>query len=113
MLGVGLMILPAGIARFWSRDITERKQTADRIEQLATRDALTGLPNRALAFEYGQHLIASSKRADAGMSLLFIDLDRFKPINDTYGHPAGDEVLRRLRQVPPHPAPGDVLAPAG
>ena len=77
-------------------DITQRKLAEQRAREAALHDPLTGLPNRALAFEYGQHLIASSQRTHSGMSLLFIDLDRFKPINDVHGHETGDRVLQEI-----------------
>ncbi len=83
-------------------DITERKASEQRIRDAALHDPLTGLPNRALVFEYGSHLLAGAQRRHACGALLFIDLDRFKPINDIYGHHIGDKVLqevaRRLRE---------------
>jgi diguanylate cyclase (GGDEF)-like protein/PAS domain S-box-containing protein len=83
-------------------DVTERKEMQQRVRDAALHDSLTGLPNRALTFEYGSHLIAAARRNHGRGALLFIDLDRFKPINDLYGHETGDRVLqeaaRRLRQ---------------
>jgi diguanylate cyclase (GGDEF)-like protein/PAS domain S-box-containing protein len=83
-------------------DVTERKEMQQRVRDAALHDPLTGLPNRALTFEYGGHLIAAARRSHGRGALLFIDLDRFKPINDLYGHETGDRVLqeaaRRLRQ---------------
>lgn len=82
-------------------DITERKHTEQRLREAAQHDTLTGLPNRALLFEYCSHVFASAERLGADSAVLFIDLDRFKPINDLYGHDIGDKVLqevaRRLR----------------
>ncbi|HEX8961369.1 MAG TPA: EAL domain-containing protein [Rhodocyclaceae bacterium] len=83
-------------------DVTERKEMQQRVRDAALHDPLTGLPNRALTFEYGSHLIAAARRSHGRGALLFIDLDRFKPINDLYGHDTGDRVLqevaRRLQQ---------------
>jgi len=84
-------------------EITERKQAERRIEELATRDPLTGLPNRLLlADRLGQGLL-SAQRAGDMLGVLFVDLDHFKNINDTLGHQAGDlllkEVARRLGGV--------------
>jgi diguanylate cyclase (GGDEF)-like protein len=87
------------------QDITERKLTDDQLRQseaklrdAALHDALTGLPNRALVFEYCDHLLAAAQRSHGSGALLFIDLDRFKPINDLYGHETGDRVLQEVGQ---------------
>jgi len=77
-------------------DITERKASEQRIRDAALHDPLTGLPNRALVFEYGSHLLAGAQRRQTSGALLFIDLDRFKPINDIYGHHIGDKVLQEV-----------------
>jgi diguanylate cyclase (GGDEF)-like protein/PAS domain S-box-containing protein len=79
-------------------DITERKRAEKQIADVARRDSLTGLPNRALLHEYCDHILARAARADTCGALLFIDLDRFKPINDLYGHDAGDKVLKDVAQ---------------
>lgn len=83
-------------------DITERKRAEQRIREESLHDPLTGLPNRALLIEYGSHLLSAAYRNRGRCAVLFIDLDRFKPINDLYGHEAGDAVLievgRRLRR---------------
>jgi len=84
-----------------SRDITPRKQAEERIQYLATHDSLTGLPNRVMFAELLSHVLASARRNRRKFAVLFIDLDRFKFINDSLGHEAGDallcEVARRLK----------------
>lgn len=68
----------------------------DRVRYLATHCSLTELPNRYLLMDRLENAIASAARSGTGLAVLFIDLDRFKPINDTYGHEAGDLVLRTV-----------------
>jgi diguanylate cyclase (GGDEF)-like protein/PAS domain S-box-containing protein len=81
-----------------SRDITPRKEAEARIEYLASHDSLTGLPNRAMFSELLNHVVAASKRNQRKFAVLFIDLDRFKFINDSLGHEAGDTLLREVAQ---------------
>ncbi|MET1113922.1 MAG: EAL domain-containing protein [Comamonas sp.] len=80
----------------------EREHTRQRIRQLAFYDGLTGLPNRSLLQAKADQAIATAERHNESLAVLFIDLDRFKQVNDSLGHPAGDELLRqiaaRLRQ---------------
>lgn len=76
------------------RDISERKQSEQRLAQLAKYDMLTGLPNRNLVHDRLSRAIARAKRNAQIMALMFLDLDRFKEINDTWGHSAGDLVLK-------------------
>jgi diguanylate cyclase (GGDEF)-like protein len=83
-------------------DVTKARHAADRIAYLAQHDSLTGLPNR-VAFAERLAEAAGSIRGDRGFALLTIDLDRFKEVNDTLGHPCGDQILRdtavRLRAL--------------
>ncbi len=76
------------------RDVTERMKAERQIEQLATKDALTGLCNRSRLMEQMNAAIARSARAKTQLVVMFVDLDRFKEVNDTLGHAAGDELLR-------------------
>ena len=76
-------------------DISERKATEEYINQLAFYDALTLLPNRRLLQERLKHAIEISHRSDSQMAVLMMDLDKFKAVNDTMGHAAGDELLQQ------------------
>lgn len=80
------------------RDISERKENEDRIRRLAHHDSLTGLPNRNLLNDRMNHALARVKRNGGRMAVLYVDLDRFKPVNDTLGHEAGDHVLQEVSQ---------------
>ncbi len=75
------------------KDITERKQVEQRLERLALYDTLTGLPNRMLFFDRMNQLLALARRNQYVLALLYMDLDNFKHINDTFGHEVGDLVL--------------------
>ena len=75
------------------QDISERKANSQRIEQLAFYDPLTGLANRALMVDRMRQAVARAERFGRNVCLLYIDLDRFKEINDTRGHSVGDKVL--------------------
>ncbi|KAF0154257.1 MAG: PAS/PAC sensor-containing diguanylate cyclase/phosphodiesterase [Syntrophaceae bacterium] len=77
-------------------DITERKLAEERIQYLATYDGLTGLPNRILFSQLLNHAIQSARRHKGVFAVFFIDLDRFKIINDTLGHDAGDRLLQEM-----------------
>jgi PAS domain S-box-containing protein len=75
-------------------EITDRKLIEENLRHAAHHDPLTGLPNRAMLAEYAEHLLAMAERDGADSAVLFVDLDRFKPINDEHGHDAGDIVLQ-------------------
>ena len=79
----------------------EREKTRAHISQLAFYDSLTELPNRRLLHANAEHALSTAKRNKTSLAVLFIDLDRFKQVNDSLGHPAGDELLqivaKRLR----------------
>ncbi len=76
------------------QDISQRKLIEERMQHVAHHDALTGLPNRVLLDDRIQQILATAKREQSRFAVLFIDLDEFKPVNDEYGHSAGDELLR-------------------
>ncbi|MED2256843.1 EAL domain-containing protein [Brevibacillus parabrevis] len=99
---------------FVTRDITDRKQSEELIHHLAYHDALTDLPNRRM---YTQHLsreIMQAKRFQSNLAVLFLDLDRFKDVNDSFGHDVGDlllvEAANRLKACL---RPTDVVARLG
>jgi diguanylate cyclase (GGDEF)-like protein/PAS domain S-box-containing protein len=77
-------------------DITEHKKTERRLRQLAERDSLTGLPNRGLLRDTVQRAIERAGSRAASFAIVFVDLDRFKRINDTMAHAAGDDLLRTI-----------------
>jgi diguanylate cyclase (GGDEF)-like protein/PAS domain S-box-containing protein len=77
-------------------DINARRVAEERVQYLATHDALTGLPNRAMFAQLVSLASESAKRRQCKIAVLFIDLDRFKVINDTLGHEAGDILLREM-----------------
>ncbi len=92
---------PNGAVEFFStiaHDITERKQTEQRLSYLAQYDTLTGLPNRNLFHDRLAQGISRATRNEQMMALMFLDLDRFKHINDTMGHAVGDQLLKGVAE---------------
>jgi diguanylate cyclase (GGDEF)-like protein len=83
----------------WIYDISERKQLENRLRELATYDSLTGAVNRATFLEALTLSTLAAQQSERPLSLLSLDLDHFKHINDTYGHPVGDQALRQLAQL--------------
>ncbi|MFV0934011.1 bifunctional diguanylate cyclase/phosphodiesterase [Pseudomonas jessenii] len=85
------------------RDITDRKRLEDELRALASHDALTGLANRRLLLEQMTQAISFGKRHNSHAAVLFLDLNKFKVVNDTYGHETGDqlliEVAKRLKRI--------------
>ncbi len=85
------------IGRVWFfRDITDRKQSEAVIVHMARYDALTGLANRRVFVEELERAIAQARRSEKGLAVLYLDLDHFKDVNDTLGHPVGDELLKAV-----------------
>ena len=77
-------------------DITDRKRAEDQVQHQATHDALTGLPNRVLFLERLEQALAERHRDQQPLAVLFLDLDRFKEVNDTLGHRVGDALLEAV-----------------
>jgi diguanylate cyclase (GGDEF)-like protein/PAS domain S-box-containing protein len=94
---------------FVVRNITDRKRAERRIRYLARYDALTKVPNRMQFQHMLQQAIARARRNDRGIVLLYLDMDRFKEINDTFGHAAGDRTLEVLSERLTHILPKEAV----
>ncbi|MDP5206509.1 diguanylate cyclase, partial [Alishewanella sp. SMS9] len=92
-------------------DISARKAIEEKVEHLAFYDSLTGLPNRLLLIDRMQQALSSSVRSGAQTALLCVDLDEFKNINDTAGHPIGDKLLQMVaKRLESSVREGDTIA---
>ena len=92
-LQISMLMMALG-GLFVSAALSERRYSEMRLDMLANHDPLTGLPNRSYFQDFLGHALARATREKSQVSLLFIDLDRFKHINDSQGHEVGDQVLR-------------------
>jgi len=79
-----------------AQDVSSRIQAEERLQFMATHDGLTGLPNRVLLTDRLASAISRAQRSGQGMAVLFLDLDHFKDVNDTFGHRIGDELLKGM-----------------
>jgi diguanylate cyclase (GGDEF)-like protein len=97
----GILLLAIGmIASAILRGAISREAEArTELKRLVTTDELTGLANRRELFASLDRMIAQSRRSHRPLALAVLDIDRFKLVNDTYGHPAGDEVIRRVAEM--------------
>jgi len=109
-----LVALTVAYAMEIQKRLESTRERLAHLERLSTTDELTGLLNRRGFEERFRQEMASARRLDEGGVLIFIDLDGFKPINDTFGHDAGDEVLRQVANLlRANVREGDSLGPVG
>jgi diguanylate cyclase (GGDEF)-like protein/PAS domain S-box-containing protein len=95
-------------------DITQIKENEEKLRYLALHDPLTGLPNRKYLFEQLSQLIIQANRHNRKLAIIFLDIDNFKYINDSYGHEIGDKVLLAIAEtVKYHLRPGDIIGRIG
>jgi diguanylate cyclase (GGDEF)-like protein/PAS domain S-box-containing protein len=96
------------------KDISDRMEIQDRLHHMATHDALTDLPNRLMVNDRLEHAIQKVERSDVKIAVMFIDLDRFKQVNDSLGHASGDSLLKVIAvKLKSHLRKGDTLARFG
>jgi len=111
VISVAAIAIAAG-SIFWSH--RTRNRYASQVERLAFYDALTGLPNRLLFMDRAAIAFAQAKRSGQSVAVVFLDIDRFKIVNDSYGHAAGDAVLRSVaNRLHDHVREGDTVARIG
>ncbi|KMZ42469.1 MULTISPECIES: bifunctional diguanylate cyclase/phosphodiesterase [Bacillales] len=97
-----------------TRDVTDRKQSEETIHHLAYHDALTDLPNRRMYVQQLSKEMMQAKRFQSSLAVLFLDLDRFKDVNDSFGHDVGDMLLiEASKRLQACLKPGDVVARLG
>ncbi len=96
------------------RDVTDRAAYEEQLQHLALHDSLTSLPNRTLLRDRLEQALLNRRSADSPVSILFVDLDEFKAVNDTFGHHHGDEVLKEVsRRLQSQVRESDTVARAG
>jgi diguanylate cyclase (GGDEF)-like protein/PAS domain S-box-containing protein len=96
------------------QDITARKNAIDQLTRLAVTDSLTGLSNRVVLMDRLAHVLAASRSGRGETGVVFVDLDRFKAVNDTFGHDIGDQLLRQVAgRLSAAIRPGDTAARIG
>ena len=95
-LGLLAFTLVQVLARGRARALRMVEEKTGQLRHQALHDALTGLPNRALIMDRAEQMLVHARRAGVEASAMFIDLDGFKGVNDTFGHPVGDELLREV-----------------
>src|SRR2546421_5327157 len=113
---LGVIIMALTLTATWRmfRALRAYARSEERLAHAATHDALTGLPNRAYAQDHLNSILARPKQDSGLVALLFLDVDRFKLINDSYGHSLGDELLLAVaRRLSATTRPGDLVARIG
>jgi diguanylate cyclase (GGDEF)-like protein/PAS domain S-box-containing protein len=96
------------------KDISDRIEIQEKLHYMATHDALTELPNRLMVIDRLKHAIQQAERSPSMIAVIFIDLDRFKQVNDSLGHPAGDSLLKVIAEkLKTHLRKGDTLGRLG